>query len=61
MNGPVGMKNRPRIPTPDVSKESSDKDGKLANSISNHSHPQSYTMSTELPVVQVCIEALSVS
>ncbi|XP_075228580.1 bestrophin 2 isoform X2 [Lycorma delicatula] len=59
MNGSVqGMKNRPRIPTPDVSKEPSDKDGKLANMVNNHNHPQSYPINTELPVVQVVLSPI---
>lgn len=56
MNGSVqGVKNRPRIPTPEVSKDSAavDRDGKLVSSLNSYHHSQSYPINAELPVVQV--------
>lgn len=70
MNGSVVMKNRPRIPTPDVTKEVGDKENKLAQLQNNNNSgggisPSALTnalvahspvpYSAELPVaVQVC-------
>ncbi|XP_039286837.1 bestrophin-2 isoform X1 [Nilaparvata lugens] len=53
---PVGMKNRPRIPTPDVTKESSDKDKITSVVNAPPSYPINY--SAELPVVQVVLSPI---
>lgn len=44
MNGSVVMKNRPRIPTPDVTKEVIDRENRLAQM--NNNHPGSQNSST---------------
>lgn len=54
---PVGMKNRPRIPTPDVTKESSDKDKITSVVNAPPSYPINYS-AAELPVVQVVLSPI---
>lgn len=46
MNGSVVMKNRPRIPTPDVTKEVVDRENRLAQMHLNNNHPGSQNSST---------------
>lgn len=46
MNGSVVMKNRPRIPTPDVTKEVVDRENRLAQMNLNNNHPGSQNSST---------------
>lgn len=67
------VKNRPRIPTPDVTKEVVDRENRIAASVANmqnqmsanltlmpHQLPTSYTSySGDLPVVQVRLFSFS--